>query len=37
MKFGLSYKRIKVHRRLVDASARVGGFERRRQDCQASR
>ena len=37
MKFGLSYKRIKVHRSLVDASARVGGLERRRQDCQVSR
>ena len=37
MKFGLSYKRIKVHRSLVDASARVGGLERRRQDCQGSR
>ena len=29
-----AYKRIKVTRALVSASARVGGFERRRQDCQ---
>ena len=36
-KFGGGVKRIKVHRELVAASARVGGFERARQDCQASR
>ena len=36
-KFGGGVKRIKVHRELVSASARVGGFERARQDCQASR
>jgi len=36
-KFGGGVKRIRVHRELVSASARVGGFERARQDCQASR
>ncbi|MBE2318550.1 hypothetical protein DVA67_021395 [Solirubrobacter sp. CPCC 204708] len=32
-KFGGSVKRIKVHRSLVSASARAGGFERQRYDC----
>jgi hypothetical protein len=34
LKFGVSYKRIKVRRSLVSASARAGGFERERLDCQ---
>lgn len=34
-KFGAAFKRIAVHRSLVEASARAGGFERRRLDCQA--
>lgn len=33
-KFGGAYKKIAVHRSLVSASARAGGFERRRLDCQ---
>jgi len=33
-KLGGGYKRIDVHRALVEASARAGGFERRRLDCQ---
>lgn len=32
-KFGGSVKRIKVHRELVSAGARVGGLERERYDC----
>ncbi len=32
-KFGGSVKRIKVHRELVSAGARVGGMERERYDC----
>jgi hypothetical protein len=32
-KFGGSIKRIKVHRELVSASARVGGLDRERYDC----
>ena len=35
-KFGGAYKRIKVKRSLVSASARVGGFERERRDCQVT-
>ena len=31
---GGGYKRIKVSRSLVSASARAGGFERERRDCQ---
>lgn len=34
-KLGAAYKRIAVHRSLVEASARAGGYERRRLDCQA--
>jgi len=33
-KFGGAYKRIKIKRSLVSASARAGGLERRRYDCQ---
>lgn len=33
---GGGYKRIKVSRSLVSASARAGGFERRRLDCQVA-
>lgn len=35
VEFGATFKRIAVHRSLVEASARAGGFERRRLDCQA--
>jgi hypothetical protein len=34
VKVGAGYKRIRVNRALVSASARAGGFERRRLDCQ---
>jgi hypothetical protein len=34
VKFGAAYKRIKVHRTLVSATARTGGpYERQRVDC----
>ncbi|MDA0178898.1 hypothetical protein OJ997_01220 [Solirubrobacter phytolaccae] len=33
-KFGGSAKKIDVHRSLVEASARTGGYDRRRLDCQ---
>jgi hypothetical protein len=35
MKAGASYKRIKVHRKLLEATARTGGAERERFDCVA--
>jgi hypothetical protein len=35
-KFGGAYKRIKIKRSLISASARVGGFERERRDCQVT-
>jgi hypothetical protein len=35
-KFGGAYKRIKVKRSLISASARAGGLERRRYDCQVA-
>jgi hypothetical protein len=33
-KFGGAFKRIKVRKQLLSASARSGGFERERFDCQ---
>ena len=33
LKSGGSYKRIKVHRKLLEATARTGGAERDRFDC----
>ena len=36
IEFGAGFKRIAVHRALVEASARTGGLERRRLDCQVA-
>jgi hypothetical protein len=33
LEFGAGFKRIKVHRKLVSATARAGGLERQRYDC----